>query len=52
MDYPFLQSIQSVLPVVDEFVVVVGDSTDGTRDAILKLSPKIRIVDTVWDMKT
>lgn len=51
MDYPFLQSIQSVLPVVDEFVVVVGDSTDGTRDAILKLSPKIRIVDTVWDME-
>ncbi len=51
MGYPFLESIQSVLPVVDEFVVVVGDSTDGTREAILKLSAKIKIVDTVWDMK-
>lgn len=51
MGYPFLQSIQSVLPVVDEFVVVVGDSTDGTREAVLKLSPKIKVIDTVWDLK-
>ena len=49
--YPFIESIQSVLPIVDDFVVVVGDSTDGTREAILALqSQKIRIVDTVWDM--
>lgn len=48
--YPFLQSIQSALPLCDEFVIAVGDSTDGTREAIVKLdSPKIRIVDTVWD---
>ncbi len=51
MGYPFLQSIQSVLPIVDEFVVVVGDSTDGTREAVAALSPKIKIIDTVWDMK-
>ena len=51
MGYPFLQSIQSVLPVVDEFIMVVGDSTDGTREAILALSPKIKIIDSVWDMK-
>ncbi len=51
MGYPFLQSIQSVLPIVDEFIMVVGDSTDGTRESILKLSPKIKIIDTVWDMK-
>jgi glycosyltransferase involved in cell wall biosynthesis len=50
MGYPFLESIQSVLPIVDEFIVVVGDSTDGTREAILKLSPKIKIIDTVWDL--
>ncbi|MBK7882409.1 MAG: glycosyltransferase family 2 protein [Chitinophagaceae bacterium] len=49
-DYPFLQSIQSVLPVVDEFIVVVGDSFDETRDSILALNDvKIKIVDTVWD---
>jgi hypothetical protein len=49
-DYPFLESIKSVLPVVDEFIVVVGDSFDGTRDAVAALNnPKIKIIDTVWD---
>lgn len=28
---PFLQSIQSMLPMCDEFVIAVGDSTDGIR---------------------
>src|SRR5690242_3990031 len=48
--YPFLQSIQSILPVCDELIVAVGDSTDGTREAIVALnSPKIKIIDTLWD---
>lgn len=48
MGYPFLESIQSILSVVDEFVVVLGDSDDGSREAILELSsPKIKIIDTV-----
>ncbi len=48
---PFLESIQSILPICDEFVVAVGDSTDGTREAIEALnSSKIKIIDTVWDM--
>lgn len=48
---PFIESIKSVLPVCEEFIVVVGDSTDGTREAIEALnSPKIKIVDTQWDM--
>jgi hypothetical protein len=48
--YPFLQAVQSILPICDEFVMAVGDSTDGTREALVNLnSPKIRIVDTVWD---
>jgi glycosyltransferase involved in cell wall biosynthesis len=48
--YPFVESIQSFLPVVDELIVVVGDSTDGTRAAVEKLNdPKIRIVDSIWD---
>ncbi len=51
MRYPFLESIQSILPIVDEYVVVLGDSDDGSREAILALSsPKIKIVDTIWDM--
>lgn len=48
--YPFLQSIQSLLPLVDEMIVVVGDSEDGTREAIVDLSTeKIKIIDTIWD---
>ncbi|HSU29204.1 MAG TPA: hypothetical protein VLJ68_12545 [Chitinophagaceae bacterium] len=49
-EYPFLQSIQSILPICDEFVVAVGNSNDGTKEAILAIgSPKIRVIDTVWD---
>ncbi len=48
--YPFLQSIRSILPICDEFIMAVGDSTDGTREAIEKLdSEKIKIIDTIWD---
>ncbi len=50
--YPFIPSILSLLPVVDELIVVVGDSTDGTREAIVALNePKIKLIDTVWDEK-
>jgi hypothetical protein len=49
-EYPFMQSIQSVLPICDEFVIAVGDSEDGTREAIEGIgSSKIKIVDTVWN---
>ena len=48
--YPFIESIKSLLPIVDELIVVVGDSTDGTREAIEQLNdPKIVIVDSIWD---
>lgn len=51
-DYPFLEAIRSILPICDEMVVVVGDSTDGTREAVEALNdPRIKIVDTVWDNK-
>lgn len=51
-DYPFIESIQSILPIVDEFIVVIGDSTDGTREAVESLNnDKIKIVDTIWDDK-
>jgi hypothetical protein len=49
-DYPFVESIRSVLPLVDEFIMVLVDSNDGTRNAIEAIGdPRIRIVDTVWD---
>ena len=50
--YPFLEAIQSILPICDEFVIAVGESTDGTIEAIKSLgSNKIKIIDTVWDMQ-
>lgn len=50
LGYPFIPSILSLLPAVDELVVVVGDSDDGTREIIEALNEeKIRIVDSVWD---
>ncbi len=49
-DYPFIESISSLLPVCDEVVVAVGQSEDDTLKRIQSLhSPKIRILETVWD---
>lgn len=49
-DYPVVEAITSVLPLCDEFVVAVGNSDDNTRGLIESIgSPKIRIIDTVWD---
>ncbi|MFZ4521458.1 MAG: hypothetical protein ACOYNC_07120 [Bacteroidales bacterium] len=49
-DYPVVESIRSVLPLCDEFVVAVGNSEDDTRNLILSIGdPKIRIIDTTWD---
>jgi hypothetical protein len=49
-DYPVVEAITSILPLCDEFVVAVGNSEDSTRELIERIgSPKIRIIDTVWD---
>lgn len=49
-DYPIVEAIESILPICDSFVVAVGDCTDGTRELIESInSPKIEIIDTVWD---
>ena len=51
LGYPVAESILSILPVCDEFVIAIGASDDGdrTRDIVAAIgSPKIRIVDTVW----
>lgn len=48
---PFLESIRSILPICDEMVIAVGDSSDGTREAILNLNDsRVKVIDTVWDM--
>lgn len=49
-DYPVVESITSILPVVDEMIVVVGDSDDETEQLIRSInSPKISIHHSVWD---
>src|SRR5690349_20455678 len=49
-DYPVVESISSILPVVDEMIVLVGDSQDETEALIRSIrSPKIVIHNSVWD---
>ncbi len=49
-DYPVVESISSILPVVDEFIVSVGNSDDQTLSLIQSISsPKIKIVESTWD---
>jgi glycosyltransferase involved in cell wall biosynthesis len=49
-DYPFIESLRSLLPLCDDVVVAVGASKDDTRDRILALGDsRIRLTDTVWD---
>lgn len=49
-DYPVVEAINSILPICDMFFVGVGNSDDETRTLIEKInSPKIKIIDTVWD---
>jgi len=52
--YPMKQAVMSILPLVDEFIVALGnsDTDDTTREEILSIgSPKIRIIDTLWDIE-
>jgi glycosyltransferase involved in cell wall biosynthesis len=50
--YPLVESITSILPICDEFVVAAGDSTDGTTELLRSIDdPKVRIIETVWDTK-
>jgi hypothetical protein len=52
--YPHKQAILSILPIVDEFVVALGDSDpdDQIREELLNIGEdKIKIIDTVWDLE-
>ena len=49
-DYPIVEAITSILPVCDEMIVAVGNSDDKTLELIKSIdSPKIKIIETVWD---
>ncbi len=50
--FPIKESIQSILPIVDEFVVALGRGYPGdkTEEDILSInSPKIKIIHRIWD---
>ena len=50
LGYPFIQSIKSILPIVDEFIINVGLGEDNTLDEIKKINdPKIRIIQSHWN---
>jgi hypothetical protein len=50
LGYPFLESIQSILSIVDEFIINVGESEDDTLSLIRSIkSTKIRIIKSKWN---
>lgn len=50
LDYPAVESISSILPLVDEFIVNIGPCDDGTEDLIRSIGdPKIKIIHSQWN---
>jgi hypothetical protein len=50
LQYPIVESIRSILPIVDEFVIAVGQCDDDTAGLIHSIgSPKIRIIASQWN---
>ena len=50
-DYPAVEAIRSILPVVDEMIVSIGKSDDDTEGLIRSIdSSKIKIVHSEWDL--
>jgi len=50
LGFPAVESIRSVLPICDEFIVNVGVGDDGTLELIRSLGePKIKIIETRWN---
>jgi len=49
-DFPIVEAIRSILPVVDEMIVLIGDSTDETIALIESIGDlKIKIHHSIWD---
>ena len=50
LGYPFLESIRSILPIVDEFIINVGESEDDTFAMVNSINDKkIRIIESKWN---
>lgn len=49
-DYPIVEAIRSILPVVDEMIILIGDSDDATLALMQSINdPKIKIHHSIWD---
>ncbi|MDA3885281.1 MAG: glycosyltransferase family 2 protein [Candidatus Delongbacteria bacterium] len=50
--YPVVEMIKSILPIVDEFIIAIGEGDDDTREKVASIGdPKIKIIDTKWDLE-
>jgi hypothetical protein len=48
--YPFEESINSLLPLVDDYVVAVGEGDDDTLERVRSIGdPRIRVIETQWN---
>ena len=48
--YPFVESIRSLLPLVDEYICAIGYSQDDTKQMVRDIGdPKIRIIESSWN---
>ena len=52
LGYPFVASIRSLLPLVDEFIIALGPCVDDTEKMVRAIGdPKIKIIPTQWNEK-
>ncbi len=50
LGYPFIESIRSVLPIVDEFIIALGPCDDDTEKMLRGIGDaKIKIIPTQWN---
>src|SRR5438552_10898511 len=48
--YPFVESVRSILPIVDEFIVSLGPCEDDTERMIASIGdPRIKVIKTNWN---
>jgi len=50
LGYPFKESVLSILPIVDEFIIALGECEDNTEKILKNIkSDKIKIIKTQWN---
>ena len=51
LGYPLVESIQSLLPLVDEYIVGIGDGDDGTWEAVAAIGdPRVKMFRSTWEL--